>query len=149
MKVNAVRRKRCLTTAHPNLSWPWLRLNKVAVQIERPSTHVALANINYGVTPFAGSSIAVSRSLLTEWHSFANVPAPGQDGFRLTISRAGDWTGALIDETPSHLWVKGIPTAGVGNIDKLFKRVVWVATGSGIGSCLPHLLAETAPERAL
>jgi ferredoxin-NADP reductase len=45
------------------------------------------------------------------------------------------------------MWVKGIPTAGVGNIDKLFKRVVWIATGSGIGPTLPHLLAHTAPAR--
>jgi ferredoxin-NADP reductase len=71
--------------------------------------------------------------------------APSRPGFRLTISRAGDWTSRLIDEKPSHLWVKGIPTAGVGNIDQLFRKVLWVATGSGIGPCLPHLLARTAP----
>ncbi|WP_420645273.1 hypothetical protein [Candidatus Leptofilum sp.] len=130
-----------------SIALPWLRLKKVPVQIERPSNHVALVRFNHGVTPFAGSSTAVSRSPLTEWHSFANVPAPGEDGFRLTISRAGDWTGELIDEMPSHLWVKGIPTAGVGNIDQLFKRVVWIATGSGIGPTLPHLLAHTAPAR--
>jgi hypothetical protein len=126
---------------------PWLRLRKVPVQIERPSSHVALVRFNYGVTPFAGSSTTVSRNPLIEWHSFANVPAPGQNGFRLTISRAGDWTGQFIDDLPAQVWVKGIPTAGVGNIDKLFKRVVWVATGSGIGPTLPHLLAQTAPAR--
>jgi hypothetical protein len=130
-----------------SIALPWLRLKKVAVRWERPSAHVVLAHFDYGVTPFAGSSTAVSRRPLSEWHSFANVPAPGQDGFRLTISRAGDWTGQLIDELPSHVWVKGIPTAGVGNIDKLFKRVVWIATGSGIGPTLPHLLAHTAPAR--
>lgn len=126
---------------------PWLRLKKVRVELERPSSHVVVARFNHGVTPFAGSSTAVSRSPLTEWHAFANVPTPGEDGFRLTISRAGDWTGQLIDDLPSHVWVKGIPTAGVGNIDKLFKRVVWIATGSGIGPTLPHLLAHTAPAR--
>ncbi len=124
---------------------PWLRLRRVPVRIERPSRHVALVRFGYGVTPFAGSSTAVSRNPLLEWHSFANVPTPGQPGFRLTISRAGDWTGALIDDAPPYLWVKGIPTAGVGNIDKLFRKVVWVATGSGIGPCLPHLLAGETP----
>ena len=99
------------------------------------------------MTPFAGSSTAVSRRPLLEWHSFANVPAPGEAGFKLTISRAGDWTGAFIDDAPSHVWVKGIPTAGVGNIEKLFKRVVWIATGSGIGPCLPHLLVQAVPAR--
>jgi hypothetical protein len=128
-----------------SIVFPWSRLQYVPIKIERPSNHVALVSFDYGVTPFAGSSTALSRSPLTEWHSFANVPAPGQSGFRLTISRAGDWTGALIDDMPSHIWVRGIPTGGVGNVDQLFKRVVWIATGSGIGPTLPHLLAKTAP----
>ena len=126
---------------------PWLRLRRVPVEIEKPSSHVALTRFNHGVTPFAGSSTAISRSPLVEWHSFANVLTPGEDGFKLTISRAGDWTGDFIDDAPSHIWVKGIPTAGVGNIEKLFKRVVWIATGSGIGPCLPHLLSEEVPSR--
>ncbi|GAB3891075.1 hypothetical protein GCM10029964_063650 [Kibdelosporangium lantanae] len=126
---------------------PWFRLRRVPVHIVRPSPHVAVVNFDYGVTPFAGSSTSVSRSPLVEWHSFANVPAPGRTGFRLTISRAGDWTGRLIDDMPTHLWVKGIPTAGVGNIDRLFAKVVWVATGSGIGPCLPHLLSGDTPAR--
>lgn len=126
---------------------PWLRLKKVKVAITKPSNHVILARFNYGTTPFAGSSTAISRNPLLEWHSFANVPEPGRDGFRLTISRAGDWTGQLIDDMPSHVWVKGITTAGVGNVDKLFKKVVWVATGSGIGPCLPHLLSQEVPAR--
>jgi predicted ferric reductase len=130
-----------------SIALPWLRLRRVPVRIVRPSPHVALVHFDYGVTPFAGSSTAVSRNPLLEWHSFANVPAPGRSGFRLTISRAGDWTGSLIDDMPSHVWVKGIPTAGVGNIDKLFTSVVWVATGSGIGPCLPHLLSGTTPAR--
>lgn len=128
-----------------SVALPWLRLQKVPVEISRPSDHVALVRFNHGVTPFAGSSTTVSRDPLMEWHSFANVPAPDEDGFRLTISRAGDWTGALIDDSPSHVWVKGIPTAGVGNVDQLFTRVVWIATGSGIGPTLPHLLAQEVP----
>jgi hypothetical protein len=124
---------------------PWLRLKKVPVSIITPSNHVALADFNYGVTPFAGSSTDLSLNPLREWHSFANIPVPGKDGFKLTISRAGDWTGALISSPPTHIWVKGIPTAGVGNIEKLFKKVIWVATGSGIGPCLPHLLLNKVP----
>jgi predicted ferric reductase len=124
---------------------PWLRLKKVDIDIVSPSNHVALTSFNYGVTPFAGSSTALSTNPLLEWHSFANVPSPGENGFRLTISRAGDWTGKFISEKPNKIWVKGIPTAGVGNIDKLFNKVVWVATGSGIGPCLPHLLLNETP----
>lgn len=130
-----------------SIALPWLRLRRVRVRIERPSSHVALARFDHGVTPFAGSSTAISRRPLAEWHSFANVPAPGQPGFRLTISRAGDWTGSFIDDAPETVWVKGITTAGVANIETLFTRVVYVATGSGIGPCLPHLLAREVPAR--
>ncbi|MFI2432016.1 hypothetical protein [Streptomyces sp. NPDC018693] len=130
-----------------SVALPWLRLRKVDVRLERPSRHVVLARFDYGETPFAGSSTAISRSPLKEWHSFANVPAPGQSGFRLTISRAGDWTGSFIDDLPPRVWVKGITTAGVANIEVLFKKVVYVATGSGIGPCLPHLLAGEVPAR--
>ncbi|MFE0255161.1 hypothetical protein [Streptomyces sp. NPDC059010] len=130
-----------------SVALPWLRLRKVAVRLERPSPHVVLARFDHGETPFAGSSTAISRSPLKEWHSFANVPAPGESGFRLTISRAGDWTGSFIDDLPPKVWVKGITTAGVANIETLFKKVVYVATGSGIGPCLPHLLAAEVPAR--
>ncbi|MFC8141342.1 hypothetical protein ACFUKV_06190 [Streptomyces paradoxus] len=130
-----------------SVALPWLRLRKVDVRLERPSSHVVLARFDHGETPFAGSSTAISRSPLKEWHSFANVPAPGEPGFRLTISRAGDWTGSFIDDLPRQVWVKGITTAGVANIEVLFTKVVYVATGSGIGPCLPHLLAAQVPSR--
>ncbi|MBT2420052.1 hypothetical protein J7F01_17395 [Streptomyces sp. ISL-22] len=136
-----------LTVVTFSVALPWLRLRKVDVRLERPSPHVVLARFDHGETPFAGSSTAISRSPLTEWHSFANVPTPGEPGFRLTISRAGDWTGSFIDDLPTRVWVKGITTAGVANIETLFKKVVYVATGSGIGPCLPHLLAAEVPSR--
>jgi hypothetical protein len=130
-----------------SVALPWLRLKKVPIEIVRPSSHVALTRFDHGVTPFAGSSTALSRHPLLEWHSFANIPWPDRGGFRLAISRSGDWTGSFIDDAPSHVWVKGIPTAGVANIEVLFKRVVYVATGSGIGPVLPHLLANQVPSR--
>ncbi|GAB3502457.1 hypothetical protein [Amycolatopsis cihanbeyliensis] len=136
-----------LALATVSVALPWLRLRRVPVHTERPSAHVALARFTRGRKPFPGSSTTISRSPLREWHSFANIPAPDTDGFRLTISRAGDWTGSFIDDLPSHVWVKGITTAGVANIETLFSKVVYVATGSGIGPCLPHLLAQQVPAR--
>jgi hypothetical protein len=136
-----------LTLLTVSVALPWLRLRKVPVEVTRPSNHVALVRFNHGVNPFAGSSTAISRNPLREWHSFANVPAPGESGFRLTISRAGDWTGSFIDDLPRQVWVKGITTAGVANIETLFTKVVYVATGSGIGPVLPHLLARKVPSR--
>jgi hypothetical protein len=138
-----------LSAIATSIALPWLHLRKVPISIEKPSSHVALVQFNHGVRAFPGAFTTISRRPLLEWHSFANVPAPTRPGFRLTISRAGDWTGQFIDDLPSHVWVKGIPTAGVASIAKLFKRVVWVATGSGIGPVLPHLLSQEVPSRLI
>jgi len=127
-----------------SIALPWLRLRRVPVTLVKPSSHAVIARFDHH-TPFAGSSTAISRNPLWEWHSFANIPAPDECGFRLIISRAGDWTGELIEQPPTHVWVKGITTAGVARIETLFKSVVYVATGSGIGPVLPHLLAGQVP----
>lgn len=131
-----------------SIGLPWLRLRRVPIDTVRPSRHVAVAHFVH-TTPFAGSSSAISLNPLLEWHSFANIPAPGQVGFRLVISRAGDWTGQFIEQLPSHVWVKGITTAGVANVETLFKSVLYIATGSGIGPVMPHLLAGNVPARLI
>ncbi len=132
-----------------SIASPWMTLKKVPIEVAKPSDHAVVVRFNYGDTPFAGSSNALSLDPLREWHSFANIPKPGQDGYRLVISRAGDWTGRFIDNPPSHVWVKGITTSGVARIEVLFKKVVYVATGSGIGPVLPHLLAHDVPNKLI
>jgi len=132
-----------------SIIYPWTHLRKVPIEVEKPSDHVVVVKFDYGVTPFPGSSTAISVAPLLEWHSFANVPTPGKTGYRLVISRAGDWTGRFIDNPPTHVWVRGIPTAGVARIETLFRKVLYVATGSGIGPVLPHLLAHQVPARLL
>jgi hypothetical protein len=132
-----------------SIASPWLTLKKVPIEAEKPSSHAVVVRFNYGDTPFAGSSNALSLSPLREWHSFANIPTPGEDGYRLVISRAGDWTGRFIDNPPSHVWVKGITTSGVARIEVLFRKVVYVGTGSGIGPILPHLLAHDVPNKLI
>lgn len=127
-----------------SIALPWLRLRKVAVSHQRPCAHATIMSLSH-TTPFPGSSSAISLRPLLEWHSFANIPTPGSSGFRLIVSRAGDWTGRFIEQLPAHVWVKGIATAGVANVETLFKSVVYVATGSGIGPVMPHLLAAQVP----
>jgi len=137
----------CLITL--SIVSPWLSLKRVPIEVVKPSNHAVSVRFNYGDTPFPGSSNAISVSPLREWHSFANIPTPGEDGYRLVISRAGDWTGRFIDEPPSHVWVKGITTSGVARIEVLFKKVVYIGTGSGIGPILPHLLAHDVPNKLI
>jgi hypothetical protein len=128
--------------------WPWLLLRRVPISSERPSSHAVILRLDHGVIPAVGTTRPISRRPFVGWHHFANVPAaPGTTGYRMLVSRAGDWTSALVDEPPSHVWVRGIPTVGVANVRKLFTKVVLVATGSGIGPVLGHLLDASVPCR--
>ncbi len=50
------------------------------------------------------------------------LPRRATTGYRMLVSRAGDWTSAFVDEPPTHVWVRGIPTVGVANVRKLFTQ---------------------------
>ncbi|HWM19758.1 MAG TPA: hypothetical protein VNO51_08735 [Ilumatobacteraceae bacterium] len=131
-----------------NVAWPWLRLRRVPVTVQRPSAHAAIVHLDYGVRPAYPSAVGISLSPLREWHAFATVTTPGHTGYRLLISRAGDWTGRFIDDPPSHVWVRGIPVAApMAKVSVLYERVVYVVTGSGIGPVLGQILANRVPAR--
>jgi hypothetical protein len=128
--------------------WPWLLLRRVAISVERPSDHAAIVRLDYGRVPPVGTTRAISRHPLFGWHPFACVPAAaGETGYRMVVSRAGGWTSRFIDHPPTHVWVRGLPTAGVANAKRLFSRVLYVVTGSGIGPVLGHLLTDTQGAR--
>jgi hypothetical protein len=128
--------------------WPWLLLRRVPISYQRPSSHAVILRLDHGVIPPVGTTRPISRRPFVGWHHFANVPgASGTTGYRMLVSRAGDWTSALVDDPPTHVWVRGIPAVGVANVRKLFTKVVLVATGSGIGPVLGHLLDTSVPSR--
>lgn len=123
---------------------PWLQLRRVPVTITKPSNHVALVSFEHGKVR-VGSASKIARHPLGQWHAFANMTTPGEDGFRIAVSRAGGWTGDFIAESPGHVWTRGVPTTGVGSVGRLFTKVVWITTGSGIAPALPHLLNDPTP----
>jgi hypothetical protein len=130
------------------VAWPWFRLRRVPIVVERPSKHVAIVELDYGVRPGFSAAVGISRSPLREWHAFATITSPDRPGYRLVISRAGDWTGRFIDDPPTHVWVRGRPVvAPMANAAMLYRRVVYVATGSGIGPLLGQILANRVPGR--
>ena len=131
-----------------SVAWPWLRLRRVPVTVVRPSAHAAIVHLDYGVRPAYASGVGISLSPLREWHAFATVTTPGKPGYRLLISRAGDWTGRFIDDPPSHVWVRGVPVAApMAKVASMYQRVVYLVTGSGIGPCLGQILADRVPAR--
>ncbi|KAG8862913.1 hypothetical protein FRB96_000333 [Tulasnella sp. 330] len=119
----------------------WIYLRKVPVTSQVLSKHAVRLHFDY-VTPTPGSFTRVSNRPLTEWHSFATIKVPDRKGYDMIISQAGDWTSKAIAEPPTHLWIRGVPTFGVMNIVPLFRRLIIVATGSGIAPCAPHIFAK-------
>lgn len=130
------------------VAWPWFRLRRVPISVERPSSHVAIVELDYGVRPPSPAGVGISRSPLGEWHAFATIATPDRPGYRLVVSRAGDWTGRFIDDPPSHVWVRGVPVvAPLAMAALLYRRLVYVATGSGISPLLGHIIADPVPGR--
>ncbi|KAJ7250866.1 nonribosomal peptide synthetase 12 [Mycena haematopus] len=127
---------------------PWLRLRKVPVRAEVLSKHAVRLYFTYS-TPISGSFVRLSVHPLKDWHGFATIPVPNEKGFSLVVSKAGDWTNSRIMDAPSTIWVRGAPCFGVLRIVPLFRRVVFVATGSGIGPCAPCILEQRVPIRLL
>ncbi|KAB8360921.1 hypothetical protein FH972_024653 [Carpinus fangiana] len=82
-------------------------------------------------------SVRLADRPLQETHPFAVIPkGAGRQGFSVIVSHAGDWTARLIASPPTALWTRGVPQCGVLRVACMFRRVVVVATGSGIGPCL-------------
>lgn len=137
-----------LTIATMAVMFPWLFLRKVPVRSEVLSGHAVRLWFDYA-TPVVGTSVRLAERPLIDWHGFATITNPNGKGFSVVVSNAGDFTKRTIDRAPTHIWVRGIPTCGVLRIATLFKSVVLVATGSGIGPCLAVILAKKIPCRIL
>ncbi|TID21018.1 putative nonribosomal peptide synthetase 12 protein [Venturia nashicola] len=137
-----------LSTATASIIYPWLHLRKVAVRPELLSNHAIRLHFDYTET-YPGTAVRISRNPLLEWHAFATIAKPGVKGFSLVVSKAGDWTGKTIAQMPTHIYKRGVPACGVLAIAPLFKKVVLVATGSGIGPCLPVIYAKKVPCRVI
>ncbi|KIW08579.1 uncharacterized protein PV09_00543 [Verruconis gallopava] len=124
-----------IITAH--LVLPWLRLRKWRFNADQLSTHAVRLDFEKTLPPLSG--LAIAEAPLGEWHPFATYPREGGGG-SMIISNAGDWTKRTILGPKSHYWVKGMPKTGVLSMAFVFRKVVVVTTGSGIGPCLSFLL---------
>ena len=131
-----------------SLIMPWIRLRKVSVVSEPLSSHAIRLHFDYTDLPLC-AALRFSHNPLKEWHAFAGIPEDDGVGFSIIISKAGDWTNRIINSPPKSIWVRGIPARGVLHIAPIFKSMVLVATGSGIGPILSLLAARAIKCRIL
>lgn len=123
-----------LLTSSIHAILPWLRFHKVPVEAERLSNHAIRLHFEEEVPHFVG--LRISDAPLREWHSFACIPSREGRGGSVLISDAGDWTRKTIKTPRPYYYIKGIPVTGVLCMAQIFRKVVIVTTGSGIGPCL-------------
>lgn len=127
---------------------PWLRLRKVAAYPEVLSNHAVRIHFKYmKIGPILG--IRITHNPMKEWHAFASIPEADGSSFSLIVSDNGDWTKKQIMEPANSYWIRGIPITGVLRMAMVFKRVVVVTTGSGIGPVLSMLVSHPLPCRIL
>lgn len=124
---------------------PWVMLRKVKVRPERLSPHAIRLHLDHTTTSF-GKGIQLAKHPLRDWHGFATFPDPDGKSFSCLVSKAGDWTSACIKDQPTHLWKRGVLIYGFAYAMRVFKRVVVVTTGSGIGPCLSFLGDDNRPD---
>ena len=127
---------------------PWIRLRKVAAYPEVLSNHAVRIHFKYmKMGPVLG--IRITHNPLKEWHAFASIPEADGSSFSLIVSDNGDWTKKQIMEPAQSYWIRGIPITGVLRMALVFKKVVIITTGSGIGPVLSMLVSHNLPCRLL
>jgi hypothetical protein len=131
-----------------SLIFPWLQLRRVPVHAEPLSDHAIRLHFTHTNAPLC-SAPRMSDNPWKEWHAFAGIPEEDGSGFSVIVSKAGDWTANIVRNPPTHIWVRGMPTRGVLHVAKIFRKLVLVATGSGIGPILSLLYARNLDCRIL
>ncbi|KAJ5246562.1 hypothetical protein N7468_001545 [Penicillium chermesinum] len=139
---------------------PWILLRKVPVKAEHLSSHAVRLHFDHAQTAF-GKGIQLAKHPLRDWHGFATFKDQGPEGprghqtrrghrrgpsFSCLVSKAGDWTGDSIKQPPSHFWKRGVLIFGFAYAMRVYKRLIVVTTGSGIGPCLSFIGDEKRPD---
>ncbi|KAF8586296.1 hypothetical protein K439DRAFT_1646325 [Ramaria rubella] len=118
---------------------PWLTIREVPVNIEFPSSKVAIIRFERGMQQ--GLLGRIGRSSVMEYHAFGIVSEGKHAKYHYMICGVqGDFTRKLGKEPPRTLWTRQLKFAGVSNTSTLYRRGIHVCTGTGLGSALSTCL---------
>ncbi|KAH9050945.1 hypothetical protein EDB83DRAFT_2507205 [Lactarius deliciosus] len=131
---------------------PWCTVRKVKVDIEVPSSKVAIIRFKRGMQQ--GLLARISRSSIMEYHAFGIVSEGTHASHHYLICGVqGDFTRKLVHDPPTHLWTRqlkaqrGCSLPGVSNSSTLYRRGIRVCTGTGIGAALSTYLIWIGSEQ--
>ncbi|KAH9998968.1 hypothetical protein BJV77DRAFT_1064468 [Russula vinacea] len=119
---------------------PWLCVREVPVDIELPSSKVAVIRFKRGMQQ--GLLGRISRSSIMEYHAFGIISEGTHAEYHYMVcdTLQGDFTRSLVNDPPRTLWTRQLKFAGVSNTSTLYKRGVRFCTGTGIGAALSTCL---------
>ncbi|KAJ3252273.1 hypothetical protein HDU77_005236 [Chytriomyces hyalinus] len=119
---------------------PWLTVRKVPVETIIPSAQKSVVlKFKGGIQPCSLGRI--SRSPLSEWHAFAIFSGGKQETHHYMLATVlGDWTQNLVTNPPRHLYTRQCKFTGLPYLARLYRRGVWVFTGSGAAVGFSSLL---------
>ena len=123
-----------------HVALPWMRLRRIPVRPERLGVGVHAIRLHLSEKVKNCVVYRIADSPLTEWHAFACIPERNGNGGSLIVSNAGDWTRRAINNPKKYYYTRGIPTVGVLCMAQIFRKVIIVTTGSGIGPCLGTMM---------
>jgi hypothetical protein len=124
---------------------PWTRMRRVPITTELVSSREVKLTFPFKKMPYT-STMRFSLSPLMEWHAFATIPNPDGESAYIVISQAGDWTKAMIQTPPTHIWIRKPAAMNFLAVSPLFNSLLLVATGAGIGPMLSLLRSPTIAE---
>lgn len=114
---------------------PWVTLRKVEVEVEIPSSKVAVIRFGRGMQQ--GLLGRISRSSVMEYHAFGIISEGVHADYHYMVCGVqGDFTKGLVADPPTSVWTRQLKFAGVGHASAMFKRGIRVCTGTGIGAAL-------------
>ncbi|KAI8931336.1 hypothetical protein NX059_011676 [Plenodomus lindquistii] len=124
---------------------PWLRIQRVPVTATQVSNREVKLTFPFANMPYT-STVKFAHSPMDEWHAFATCPSTEGSSASILISGAGDWTRAMIAAPATNLWMRNPPAVNFLALSPIFKSLLLVGTGAGIGPVL-SLLTSPAIRR--
>ncbi|KAF8874628.1 hypothetical protein CPB84DRAFT_1853534 [Gymnopilus junonius] len=117
------------------IALPWCFVREVPVDIELPSSKVAIIRFTRGMQQ--GLLGRISRSSIMEYHAFGIISESRHAKHHYMIAGVqGDFTRSLVQNHRRHCGL----FAGVSNTSTLYKRGIRICTGTGIGAALSTCL---------
>ncbi|KAF5599023.1 non-ribosomal peptide synthetase [Fusarium pseudoanthophilum] len=117
------------------IALPWVTVRQVPVEVEIPSSKVAVLRFNRGMQQ--GLLGRIGRSALMEYHAFGIISEGRHSPYHYMVCGVqGDFTKSLVANPPTKIWTRELKFAGIGHASAMFKRGIRVCTGTGIGAAL-------------